>query len=66
MHVTIISGKESNNLKEGKERCLGGFGWRKEKGEILQLRYNLKNKTQFLKDMLLLKCKVLDILVLSK
>lgn len=32
------------NLKESREGCMGGFGGRKEKGNVLELNYSLKDK----------------------
>lgn len=32
------------NLRKSKDGYMGGFGWRKRKGEIMQLQYNIKNE----------------------
>lgn len=42
IHKITISEKESMNLKESGERCMGSFGGRKEKGKCNY--HNLKNK----------------------
>lgn len=34
------------NLKENTEEFMGEFGREKEKGEMMQLYYNLKNKNK--------------------
>lgn len=43
MHAIAISDKRVNYLKESSE-VYGGFGWRKGKGKILELNYNLKKR----------------------
>lgn len=37
MHVAIINEKTGINLKTSKERYVGRFGGRKEKGEMMSL-----------------------------
>ena len=40
--------KEAMDLKESKEGDMEGFGGRKEKGKIMWLHYNLKNKKKII------------------
>lgn len=42
-HTTAIN-KKTINLKDSKKEYMKHFGWRKIKGETMQLCYNLKNK----------------------
>lgn len=40
MFVTIDNEKRGHELKKRKEKYMGGFGWRKGKGEIMKLQSN--------------------------
>lgn len=45
--ITIFKRPEAVNLKESKDRYMGGFGGRKEKRD--DVSYNLKNKIIYFK-----------------
>lgn len=44
VHAITVDEKETINLQESEEGYMGGFGRRKGKEEMLQLKYHLKNK----------------------
>lgn len=48
MHTQIY--EEAMNLQKNKERYVEQFGERKQKGELKQLYYNLKNTYPSMKD----------------
>lgn len=50
--------KESANMKKSKEWFIRGFVGRKEKGEMIELSYNLKKIKEFLKEKLNLQKEV--------
>jgi hypothetical protein len=45
VHAIIINEKFMD-LKESWKNCIGGFGERKGKGEMLQLKYSPQNKVK--------------------
>lgn len=44
MHAITMNKEEGINFKENKEGYIRNFRWRKGKGEMLCLYYNLKKK----------------------
>lgn len=54
MHMYICTNnswkKKVVNLKENKEGFVGVFRWRKRKGEMMQLYYNLKNNSEIISE----------------